>query len=65
MAIRGSVTCRRSRSARPKLPVVKRHDIVRYLLVNRGNLTFAPFRLPFLESSQFFSAVARFARPEE
>jgi len=63
--IRGNRTCLRSRSTRPKLPVVKRQDIARRLPLSRGNRTFDPRRAPVFDTFRLPSATARFARPLE
>jgi hypothetical protein len=63
--MRGTLTCRRSVSARPNAPVVNRHDIAVRLPLNRGNRTVRPRRVPVFDACQLPSAVARFARPDE
>src|ERR671934_566232 len=62
--MRGSFTCLRSVSVSPNAPVVNRHDHPDRLLLNRGNPSLRPLRLPLRELSQFVSAVARLASPE-
>jgi hypothetical protein len=43
--------------------VVNWHDSPARFPLNRGNRAFGPFRFPDLESFQFCSPAARFARP--